>query len=504
MSATAGRSRAALVLAGVVLAVAVPAVAETLTLQAARARKAILLMELDRAEEILGAGGDDADLAVERARLGLARGDCDGAAAGLRRPDLLDSDLGTELLGVALGCARGTAATVIATDGQRGVVVRLQDDEDRALVPLLTEAAAQVRAALAADLDVHLPSPIFIDLVRDQLTLCAATGLPEQAAQTTGAVAVAKWGRVVMLSPRVSPGGYPWLDTLAHELAHLAVARGTADRAPLWLQEGIAKHEETRWRSADPFDAVPSADAVAAIGLERGLGRPLDDLGPSIAMLPSPEQAQVAFAEVVSFLEYWLAEVGATALPELLRRIRDGPPGAEAGDAIATISGASLKEWDVRWRQYLAARPRSLPPSLAPGGQLPRAAELHRRVRLGELLAERGHHGAAAVELALGHELAPQEARVRAQLAAALVAAGDEANAAPLVEKAEGVLGPSGRWWSLHALLGGEQADPLARWRAAALSPLSPPVACWERPAPELPAEAPYRSLCEAARRAAR
>ncbi len=99
------------------------------------------------------------------------------------------------------------------------------------------------------------------------------TGLPEQAARTTGTVAVAKWGRVTMISPRATDRGYPWLDTLAHEMTHLALSRGTRDKAPLWLQEGVAKREETRWRIEEPLDDVPAIDAVAAVGIEKGLGR---------------------------------------------------------------------------------------------------------------------------------------------------------------------------------------------------------------------------------------
>ena len=36
------------------------------------------------------------------------------------------------------------------------------------------------------------------------------------------------------------------------------------------------------------------------------------------------------------------------------------------------------------------------------------------------------------------------------------------------------------RWWSLHRKLLADQADPLALWRAQAIDPLSPQVACEE------------------------
>ena len=159
---------------------------------------------------------------------------------------------------------------------------------------------------MARDLKVELPRPLRIELVRDLFTLAAMTGLPESAAQTTGTVAVAKWGRVTMITPRAIPHGYPWADTLAHEMAHLAQTQASGDRAPLWLQEGVAKRQETRWRERRAFDDFPAADSVAAIGLDKGLGRPIDKLGASIAMLPTAEQAMVAFAEVSSFVRFWV------------------------------------------------------------------------------------------------------------------------------------------------------------------------------------------------------
>src|SRR5690606_7928550 len=107
--------------------------------------------------------------------------------------------------------------------------------------------------------------------------LSAVSGLPLEAAETTGTVAVARWGRVTMVSPRAMQRGFPWADTLAHEITHLLISRATADRAPLWLQEGVAKREEQRWRPAHAFDdeedfserAYQAQVSGSAIGIDR-------------------------------------------------------------------------------------------------------------------------------------------------------------------------------------------------------------------------------------------
>ena len=471
-------------------------------LRAARARDAILELDLPAGKHALeGADAADTALSVERARLMLYSGDYDGAVSLLRRGDLAATEEGAELGYISMGSARGMAATVTARDDARGVEVRLQDDDDRALVPMLADVAVQVQKTLMKDLGVELPKPLRIDLVRDQFTLAAMTGLPLSAARTTGTVAVAKWGRVTMVSPRATQHGYPWLDTLAHEMTHLALSRGTRDKAPLWLQEGVAKREETRWRDPQPLDDVPSVDVTAIVGIEKGLGRPIDKLGPSIAMLPTPEQAQVAFAEVQSFIRFWTKEAGDDALPQLVLRIRALDDPSDVSRAIKDVSGVDFAEWDKRWRAHLATVPHELPADLAPGGRMPNVREIVSRVRLGELLRGRGHYPAAVSQFARAQAFVPADPSLRCFLAAALLAQGDRSAAAPWVEKIEDVHGRQGRWWSLHGLLFADREAPRSFSYGVALDPLNPKVACEEKAAPEALGDPIRAALCAAARR---
>jgi hypothetical protein len=203
---------------------------------------AITELDLERARRLLeGAKGDAESLGLTRARLSIYAGECDLAQAQLSAPTLGDSREGAPLRALAESCARATAAGFLVEDRARGIVLRLQDDADRVLAPFIFDVAARSRDALARDLGKDLPRPLRIDLVRDLFSLSAVSGLPLKAAETTGTLAVARWGRVIMLSPRATPQGYPWQDTLAHELTHLVVTRATRDHAPLWLQEGVAK-----------------------------------------------------------------------------------------------------------------------------------------------------------------------------------------------------------------------------------------------------------------------
>lgn len=503
------RSRRALLTAAVSLAALAPAHARAQNPLdvASRARDAIIELDVARGRELLrDADAGDAEIALEQARLAIYEGECDQATQILARRDVSATGDGAHLVEIARGCARATAATVMVRDDAHGVVVRVQDDEDVALVPLLAETASRVRATLVKDLGVELPLPMRIELVRDQFTLAAMTGLPEEAARTTGTVAVAKWGRVTMISPRATGRGYAWLDTLAHELTHLALSRGTRDKAPLWLQEGVAKREETRWRAREPLDDVPSPDSIAAIGIDKGLGLPIDKLGPSIAMLPSPEQAQVAFAEVTSFIRYWAAQAGEEALPQLLLRLRDSS-GSDALDrAIEAVSGADFATWDKRWRTHLASASKDVPPELAPGGAVPHQSAVSRGVRLGQLLLERGHARHATTHFRKAQELAPREASTRCFLAESLLAEKSpesrERAAAILANEAD-IQSRFGRYFSLRGMLHPDAAERAFRL-AISLDPLDPGVACEEREPPALPNDLVRRAICEAARRVPR
>jgi hypothetical protein len=477
----------------------------------------IMGLDFDRARRVLAvADGDDPHASLERARLAIYEMDCDGAAAILARAEVQRLDDGPQLADIARGCQRTTAALVSLKDDALGVEVRWQDEHDASLAPLLLETIVQARDALSRDLGVDWPRPTRVVVVRDLLSLSAMTGLPYSSAQTTGTVAVAKWGRITLLSPRASPHGYAWRDTIAHELTHLAVTRATRDSAPLWLQEGVAKREEVRWRPAGPFDDRPPPDVIARRGLERGLGLRFDNLGPSLAMLPSADAAMVAFAEVASFVRFYVQSAGDRGLPMLLEQLKDGK---DPNGALVAASGADLATWDARWRAYLSSRPRGGGDASTPGGVSSRAEaramkELRDRVRLGQLLMSRGHADAALKELAqvrpgamawaIGDERAEDDAGIRALRARALERSGRFEEAGPLVADPLHVSSSFGPWWAIRGRWAmGHGNDPMATdsfFEALAADPLDAEAACGTVD-PTAPAhDASKEALCEAAR----
>lgn len=467
------------------------------------ADRAITRLDVSEAAELLlGTHGPAA--ARAKARLSIYQADCEGALAHLATDAARREGGAGQLLSLADRCHGATAGGRVLNDEKRGIWLRFQDSADELLAPLLIEVIDQARENLGRDLGVQLPRPLRLDLVRDLFSLSAVSGLPLDAAETTGTVAVARWGRVTMLSPRATQRGYPWADTLAHELTHLMLTRATMDRAPLWLQEGIAKREEERWRKPRPFDSTPDPRQVAADAQASGESVGVTQLGPSIAMLPTANAAAIAFAEVSSFMGFWIDKNGPLALPLLLRELAHTK---DADSAMRSVSGLSVTDWELLFRRELSqfelSESQALPESPGLNPQ-----ELSRQMRLSELLFH-GEHFSEAADLAEdGVQQAPHVAALRFYAKRALLRADQGRDPDPLGTLAD-VRSPHGGWLALRARqLSVGQSSPEGRELlrfAQALDPLLVEVACGgtvdggNDPLVELSGD--DRKLCEHVRR---
>lgn len=475
------------------------------------ASDAIVEMELNRARQLLGGVpgallevAQSEALATLRTRLSLYAGDCDAAAAIVASlPQEVESV--APLAAVASRCSAAVAGAHIVEDTERGVWLRFQDAADLPLAPFIARVAARARDAVARDIGVRLPRPLRIDVVRDLFSLSAVSGLPVEAAETTGTVAVARWGRVTFLSPSASLHGFPWEDTMAHELVHLALARATHDYAPLWLQEGVAKREEYLWRAPRPLDEPSRYDRLALAALLDDESVGVDQLGPSIAMLPSARAANIAFSEVTSFIDYWIATNGTPAFRLLLADLR-GLRQRDADRALRSVTGAPLSAWIDRWRLHLLSQLESLDAS-PEGPEAVNLRGLSRNLRLGDLLSDREHFEAAVAHLK--RSLATVDRiELRGRAAKAALRAGVPSDrAAELLGRLSPGAHPDGEWFALHARLAPELSDQQRQSElSTAISslPWSAVVACQGAVGDEPPPaslDPAWAKLCAAARK---
>jgi tetratricopeptide (TPR) repeat protein len=325
--------------------------------------------------------------------------------------------------------------------------VRYSPGEDEILVPYAVDTLQRVAEALEAELGVKMISPVRLEIYPDAETLARVSTLSVEAIRNTGTVALCKWGRLMIASPRALMHGYPWLDTIAHEYVHLVVTKVTLDRAPVWLQEGLAKFLETRWRQDEPsLRRDPASSQLLHEALETDQLLDFDQLHPSIALLPSQKLAALAFAQVSSFMAAYYDAYGSEGIQKSLDRIGSGE---DARKALTHVAGISWKGLEKRWKAQLAKEPTLPPARLMPrylSGEATEQDELagveleraRNHLRLGDLLWTRSRPAAASVEYSKAHEVAPDDPVVASRYARSAIAGNRPQQAlAPLMRTLE-------------------------------------------------------------------
>jgi hypothetical protein len=108
--------------------------------------------------------------------------------------------------------------------------VRYAPGDDEILVPYAIDTLKAATEALEAELGVKMVSPVRLEIYPDADSLSRVSTLSVEAIRTTGTIALSKWGRLMIASPRTLLRGYPWLDTIAHEYVHLLLTKATLNR----------------------------------------------------------------------------------------------------------------------------------------------------------------------------------------------------------------------------------------------------------------------------------
>jgi tetratricopeptide (TPR) repeat protein len=293
--------------------------------------------------------------------------------------------------------------------------------EDEVLVDYALDALESALGNLSADLGFVPNRPIHVDIYRSPSDLAAVSTLTELEVQRTGTIALCKWARLMATSPRALSYGYPWLDSLSHELVHYVVSALSRDQTPVWLQEGLAKFLERRWREPPNADLPPVMQHLLAKALASGKLIPFDRMHPSMAKLPTAEDASLAFAEVVTAVASLHARGGMPALRAAIDAVKGG---VDARTAVARASGESWPDFEKSWKAFMAAQKYRTFPGMEPVTRKFRksAAIASRRaptedeeilslnapsryLRLGNMLLRRNRPRAAAMEYEKGAKL---------------------------------------------------------------------------------------------------
>lgn len=394
-------------------------------------------------DRLLAAHPDDPNVLFEHGLLRYHQGDYGRARAELlgsvvRATGIRDASERFMLARIAFETHDATRAFTTTRSSDGRFEVRHATGDAR-MAGYAIDVLRRVDEGLAAELGYRHPGPVRLDILPTTDHLSRVSSLTVEEIETTGTIALCKWDRLIITSPRALVYGYPWADTVGHEYVHLVLARMTADHAPVWVQEGYARYLERRWRgedahaSLDPRSARLLADAVASDQL-----LPFERLHPSIARLPSAELAALAFAQVSTFVEVFRTRHGPEGLRAVAGRIARG---VDARDAFAEVAGEPWEALEGAWREALRARPAPATEAQLPtlrfrhgSGEVDDTAEVaaaqaRDALRLGDMLFLRSRHAAAQHEYERAFAVAPDDPIVATRLARAAHTAHDDARA---------------------------------------------------------------------------
>lgn len=421
-------------LAGLLVAVSLgslPANASVVDLYR-RAEAALDAWHPERAEplvrELMDEAGDGNPMAhLAASRLRFHQGRYDEAVEHMTRVRELAGEV-PSYAGFA-GLLEATRARTGGFVGQRSehFEVFTHDGPDRMLAPFILETLERGLAALEMDLGIEMPDailPIRVEVYPSIDDFTDVSTLTAQEVKTSGTVALCKFHRLMIVSPRRLARGYRWRDTLNHELVHFVLSRGTNNQLPLWLHEGIAKFEERRWRSPRLGDLHPIQQSILAEARDRDVYVPFEEMMPSLAKLDSGWKTSLAFAEVTLLVRQVVEEGG---LPRLQRVIRAFTEGRDEGFEMLGVRDEHHL-WD-RFEERLRSVPldpvpgyRFIPPGVSedPDEAEPEPIEkasARKYSRIGDLLRDEGRWAAAVTEYnkarrLLGHTPGPLSLRL--------------------------------------------------------------------------------------------
>lgn len=375
-----------------------------------------------------------------------------------------------------------------SSDGR--YVVLYPKGKDEVLADDAIEVLSAADRALAGVFGVQIPGPIRLEIYPSPETLAEVSPLTVEQIRTTGTVALSKWNRLMITSPKALVRGYPWADTITHELVHLWVSRLTAERAPVWLQEGTAKLLERAWRSEDGGLTLDAGSRALLHDAKRDNKLlTFDQMHPSIAMLPSEDDAILAFAEVATFMDAYVRRYGKGALRSGLEAIAGGE---DARTALAKAAGQEFRTIESEWRAGIQvdapAEARPLKTRFKAGEDRDDESDevvettARKHMRIGDLLWDRGRPGAASKEYEKAHRADTLDPIVAARWGRAALAAGNPKGAVEALTPQK-ALYPTHA--PTHAVLGaaylelGQKAEAARALREAVwLNPFDPAPQC--------------------------
>ncbi|PIE18542.1 MAG: hypothetical protein CSA65_04450 [Proteobacteria bacterium] len=322
---------------------------------------------------------------------------------------------------------RSTAATVEGYSEKRssgGNFIVRSRGRDRLLADFVGETLEAARTRLQRDLGFVPPHPVVVEVYPRTTDLARVSPLTEEDIRRSGTIALCKYQRLMIVSPRALLRGYPWRDTLAHEYTHLVVSSVSHNKVPIWLHEGLAKHFEARWRlpASEQAPLTPTQRQLLAEALAKRSLIPWRKMHPSMAKLPDQRSTALAFAQVQTAVSFIANKSGIRGLRGLLLAMRAGKTDWQA---VKAVTGLGRRAFSKGWRRYLRQLGLTRKKGLALHGLVfgrrsskekriaaLKGAKVRRHFRLADMLRRRGLLRAAVLQYEKARAAGGQRERI--------------------------------------------------------------------------------------------
>ncbi|MEA2082547.1 MAG: hypothetical protein U9O97_07410 [Elusimicrobiota bacterium] len=317
-----------------------------------------------------------------------------------------------------------------------GFIVRLYG-RDKVLLPYLRKTLPKINKSMRRRLGFR-PDGVVLEIYPDSEKFLQASTLSEDELERSGTVAIAKFSRLMILSPRLLPYGYRWSDTVCHEYVHHIIGNFTGMDIPLYLNEGLARTFETLWRKPAP-ELEPSVKSVLARAKDEGFIE-FKEFERGMPSLKNQKDVALAFAEVNYLVYSMFADGSAKKIKKMLLGCGESGFEKSFGECFAPVDEYMASYWkkvkNNEWT-YLGAVPDFI--YWGEDGDEFLSLSIKDHMRLGDRLRKRRKYALALAQYAKAEKLEPENVLVLIKTAKTLVSAGDRKKAGEYFEKAAAV-----------------------------------------------------------------
>ncbi len=227
--------------------------------------------------------------------------------------------------------------------------------QDAALVPYIRDVLEQSYQRLGGFFGLYPKEKILVEVFPTTGTFYPASSLSARDIEVSGAIGICKFNKIMLLSPRNLARGYRWTDAISHEYLHYLIVHLSANQAPIWLHEGIAKYFEDAWRLPTSSWLSRRTESLLAHALANDSFVGFKNMEPSLVKLETTYQVQLGYAEAASAIDFIISTLGPKGLARILQDLGQAH-GDGATGAISRVMGYAFERFEAEWRQFLQAK----------------------------------------------------------------------------------------------------------------------------------------------------